>query len=82
MTETKKVSTRRREDGTYNNKPTDPDYFNKYYHTKGREMTTCPQCGAGVRKNYLTNHMNLKKCFKEREAFLEKLRELIPELDF
>ena len=78
----KRISHRRLPDGSYNNKPSDPGYFNNYYHTKGTEMTTCYRCGVACRKNYLSTHIKTKKCFKEIDKKLAALKETFPELDF
>ena len=84
MTEpkTKRISHRRLPDGSYNNKPSDPEYFNNYYHTKGVELTTCYKCGAACRKNYLSAHTKTKKCFQEMSKKLMTLKDNLPELDF
>ena len=39
----KRALDRYNEDGSYNSKPLDPDYFNKYYHTH-KEPTQCKFC--------------------------------------
>ncbi len=84
MTEppSKKISYRRLPDGSYNNKPSDPEYFNNYYHTRGAELISCHRCGMACRKNYLSQHLKTKKCINEFEKFAELLKLNIPELDF
>ena len=78
----KRISHRRLQDGSYNNKPSDPEYFNKYYHTKGAELTTCYRCGMACRKNYLSKHVKTDKCTAELDKLMEHFRNGIPELDF
>jgi len=81
-TKPKRISHRRLPDGSCNNKPSDPNYFNNYYHTKGAEMTTCYRCGFACRKNYLSAHTKTKKCLKEIDKKFAALKENLPELDF
>ena len=78
----KQISHRRLPDGSYDNKPSDPKYFNKYYHNQGAELTTCYKCGVVCRKNYLSAHTKTNKCFKEMNKKLQTLRDNLPELDF
>ena len=78
----KRISHRRLPDGSYNNKPSDPKYFNNYYHTKGVELTTCDRCGLACRKNYLSAHTKTQKCLKEMNTRFAALKENLPELDF
>ena len=55
------------EDGGYDNRPTDPNYFNNYYHTH-KETTMCKHCSsvytckAGLHKHLLRS----AKCQKLR----------------
>lgn len=61
------------EDGTYNNKPLDPEYFNKYYH-KRTEMTPCRKCGVECKKNYLYKHGLTNKCKKKAAMLLDAVQ--------
>ncbi len=70
----KPESKRKLADGTYDNKPSDPDYFNKYYHTKGSTLTTFFGCGCQCRKNYLSKHTKTQKCKNE---VIKRLQHLI-----
>ena len=80
----KPISKRKLVDGTYDNKPSDPDYFKKYYHTHGSAMTKCLQCGTDCRTNYLHKHTQTRKCKNE---VIKRLQHLInnntmPDFDF
>jgi len=55
---------RYKDDGTYDNKPLDPNYFRTYYHTKGSEQVECPTCGYKCKRNYLYRHSKTDKCIK------------------
>lgn len=57
-----KESKRKMQDGSYNTKPIDPEYFKKYYHKHGAELTVCPHCGIECRKNYMYQHSKTNKC--------------------
>ena len=82
MTEnTQKISLRKLPDGRYDTRPLDPQYYKNYYHTKGSEMTTCPQCGIECRKNYLSKHKRTNKCAKELDAILDRLANAMSELN-
>ena len=69
QTRIKRAPERYNEDGTYNNKPKDPEYFNNYYHTR-KELTMCTYCDhsftckAGLNKHLVRS----AKCRKLREA--------------
>ena len=75
-----KISKRRLPDGSYDKKPLDPDYFDKYYHSQGSQIITCHRCGSQCRKNYLSKHMNTSKCWKETGRLLNDIP--MPEFDF
>ena len=60
------------EDGSYNNKPLDPDYFNKYYH-KRTEIIPCNKCGLECKRNYLYKHGLTNKCKKGAAKIVEEL---------
>ena len=58
-----KKTSRWNTDGTYDNKPLDPDYFKKYYQNKLKTPFTCPDCGTTISsKANLSKHRNTKKC--------------------
>ena len=83
MEETKKpVSKRRLPDGSYNKKPLDPNYFNIYYHSKGKEIIKCNRCGKECRKNYLSKHTNTTKCWAEFCNSMKVIYQEMPEFDF
>ena len=62
---TKKIRAPHRymEDGKYNSKPLDPEYFNTYYH-KRTELVQCQKCGLECKRNYLYKHSLTNKCRK------------------
>ena len=52
-----------RDDGTYDNRPLDPDYFKRYYQNKLKTPMTCPDCGKTIaNKSNMSKHRNTKKC--------------------
>ena len=52
-----------KDNGTYANKPLDPDYFKKYYINKLKTPFTCPDCGTTISsKANLSKHRNTRKC--------------------
>ena len=53
-------------DGTYNNKPTDPDYFRTYYHLNLSCPTACSLCGRKVAIQKMARHQATKVCGKNR----------------
>ena len=55
---------RYKEDGTYDNKPLDINYFRTYYHTKGAEQVECTTCGYKCNRSYLYRHSKPDKCTK------------------
>ena len=60
------ASTRWRTDGTYNKKPLDPDYFNKYYQKKLSTPFQCPDCGRTISsKSNLSKHRQTKICMTD-----------------
>ena len=55
------------EDGTYNNKPSSPTYFNEYYHKNLSIKVECPYCKKLVAKQTLGRHIStVQKCIKSR----------------
>lgn len=85
--QTKKQRTKRapwrttvHDDGTitYNNKPIDPEYHNKYYHKKRRAIlcskVCCDLCGSILSKAQLTRHKQTsKKCGKKQNERIVSL---------
>jgi len=52
------------EDGTYNKKPIDPDYFKRYYEAKTKGVRVKCECGGVCLKSGLERHRWSKSCFK------------------
>lgn len=52
-------------DGTYNNKPLDPDYFKKYYMEKTKGKVQCSCCGSMVEKSGIARHKRSSICAKK-----------------
>ena len=61
-----KKPVRHLEDGTYNPKPLDKQYFNKYYHAKIYNRINCPLCNRETSKQKLSTHQISKLCLKTR----------------
>ena len=53
------------ETGEHNNKPTDTEYFNKYYHAKCRNMVTCKRCHEPVLSSSIPTHITSQKCLNK-----------------
>ena len=66
---------RRKEDGTYDNKPLDPHYFRDYYRNKLSCKGTCEICGKEIVKVRIGRHQQTMKC---RMLVLNKI---VAELD-
>ena len=49
---------RYKEDGTYDGRPLDPEYFKKYMIVK----VPCPNCGVEVSRGHLSRHKTRKPC--------------------
>jgi hypothetical protein len=62
MRESKRI----KEDGTYNLKPLDPEYFKKYYHAH-KVSIQCECCDKYVDKYKLNKHKRSKYCTKITE---------------
>jgi hypothetical protein len=61
------TSTRWKPDGTYDKKPNDPQYFQKYYQKKLSTPFTCPDCGRTISsKSNLSKHRQTNICMKKR----------------
>ena len=52
------------EKGEYNNKPSDPNYFNEYYRNCNPKIE-CPKCGRFTPKLQLFRHVKSMRCQKE-----------------
>lgn len=58
-----KRQSRWKDNGLYDTKPLDPDYFKKYYQNKFKTPFTCPDCGTTItNKSNLSKHRGTKKC--------------------
>ena len=57
---------RKQDDGYYNNKPNDSNYFKKYYQQKTKQRCVCDVCGSTVscKSNLAAKHRRTKKCQK------------------
>ena len=64
------TNTRWQPDGTYNKKPLDPNYFNKYYRQQLKTPFTCPDCGRtiGSKSNY-SKHRDTNICKRNRQGW-------------
>ena len=52
-------------DGSYDSKPLDPDYFNKYYKKNLCTQLDCPKCGKKLSsKSNLAKHQKTIRCQK------------------
>ena len=61
------IHNRWKEDGTYDKKPLDPQYFKKYYETKLKQSYQCPVCQKVISsKSNLSKHQQTSKCKKAR----------------
>jgi hypothetical protein len=58
------------DDGTYNSKPLDKQYFDKYYHAKVYNRINCPFCNRETSKQKLSTHQSSKLCLKTRTQIL------------
>ena len=54
------------EDGSYNPKPLDKEYFNKYYLAKIYNRINCPLCNRETSKQKLSTHQRTNFCLKRR----------------
>ena len=60
-----KYDWRKQENGYYNSKPNDKDYFNKYYQGKTKQPCVCDICGSNIScKSNISKHKKTKKCQK------------------
>ena len=63
---------RRMPDGSYNNKPLDPEYFKKYWQEKLTIHVECPRCGKFTGKGKMFRHFKSASCIKKTLALTEK----------
>ena len=78
-----KAQERHLENGKYNSKPLDKEYFNKYYHEKRKVQIQCPRCGKNSTNGNLSKHQLTKSClmvFTEQKTNEVKLKEELKEL--
>ena len=54
-----------KDDGTYDSRPIDPEYFKKYMSVR----VPCPFCGVDVLRGNIPKHKKRKPC-KQREALM------------
>ena len=61
---------RRNADGTYNSKPSDPEYFKNYYRKKVMCRVQCEYCLKLIQKTKLQKHHNTLRCqaFQQRRV--------------
>ena len=53
--------------GSYDNKPLDPDYFSKYYQKKLSKPFQCPDCGQTISsRSNLSKHRQTKRCMSKQ----------------
>ena len=56
-----------RDDGTYDKRPNDPNYFSNYYRTKLSKPFQCPDCGRVIcSKSNLSKHRQTNVCIRNR----------------
>ena len=56
------------DDGTYDKKPLDPQYFCKYYQKNLKEPFVCPDCGRTISsKSNLSKHRKTNVCKRHRQ---------------
>lgn len=52
-----------KQDGTYDKKPLNDNYFKEYYHNNLKEPFQCPDCGRIISsKSNLSKHRNSNVC--------------------
>jgi predicted RNA-binding Zn-ribbon protein involved in translation (DUF1610 family) len=57
------------EDGTYNSKPNDPNYFNNYLKNKTKFIKyTCDYCGSTVERYKKARHFRTTRCINAAAA--------------
>ena len=85
-----KAPERHLENGKYNSKPLDREYWNNYYHEKRKIPMQCPRCGKATTNGNLRCHQLTKSClmiFTEQKPanevqLKEELKELIKKHGF
>ena len=56
-----------REDGSYDDRPLDPNYFRKYYKNNLSIPFKCPDCGRTISsKSNLSKHQKTNVCINNR----------------
>ena len=61
---------RKQENGYYNSKPNDENYFKKYYQSKQKVKFICERCGKELSdKSNKAKHQKSKKC---QQAYLNR----------
>jgi len=58
----RRATWRYNEDGTYNKKPNDPEYFKNYYQEKSKGVRFKCECGGVFLKTGISRHRNSKYC--------------------
>ena len=67
------------EDGTtkYNDKPNDPEYFKKYYHTKRKFIVNnkinCEYCNKLTYQRHYERHQQRKSCIEAKNQLMQNL---------
>ena len=77
------TSWRRNPDGTYNDKPSDPEYFKKYYHEqfKTQGVQKCVYCERLFNNKQLLNkHQRRNRKCKQIQETLAQIQEMLAPL--
>jgi hypothetical protein len=67
------------EDGTtkYNDKPNDPEYFKKYYHSKRKFIVNnkinCEYCNKLTYQRHYERHQQRKSCIEAKNKMMQNL---------
>jgi hypothetical protein len=64
-----KQSKRLDENGNYDNRPIDPDYFKKYWQ-ENNWKETCKRCGVQVARLRMCKHIKSKKCMEAAKTMM------------
>ena len=65
---TEETAWRRKPDGTYDNRPLDPNYYVKYVMTP----VQCPLCHLMTRRGHINRHQRSANCHKIRSMILRE----------
>ena len=65
---TEETAWRRKPDGTYDNRPLDPNYYVKYVMTP----VQCPRCHLMTRRGHINRHQRSANCHKIRSMILRE----------